>query len=391
MAARLKAKLRTRVGGSAKVAAARGKQARAHRQKAARASEGHTPMCAATKGAAAPMPVTTENVAVHPSCKCCASSAFAVAPGDMTPPQAAEPVASAASVLHTAVVTEFSIDTSFSGSVPEPAAANGGTTTTATTIAAPATAAATAPTASTASVKPATQSEAPPTTANITGGNYPKSAASAPHSAQTTTPPAGTAASLQTEAPVKSLQESRPDVDCATEQAASGSHSVAPACTESSDKGPALRIRTAPCSSTAKPSTVPPSATPPAVDNSGLFPTTEDISCAAGSILTSIVANYVITAVPVLMQTVFGQLTHDQVAQLLPVLACSSGIVAVLSGQPPRDSADSRTASQLLEVSEKRHPTMTIPADLAEAIEHDTHHARYAAYILDRWVLYMYS
>ena len=60
-----------------------------------------------------------------------------------------------------------------------------------------------------------------------------------------------------------------------------------------------------------------------------------------------------------------GQLTFDQIAQLLPALACSSGLLAVLAGEP-QGAQDGRTAAELLGESQRRYPSMNVPADLAE-------------------------
>jgi hypothetical protein len=98
-------------------------------------------------------------------------------------------------------------------------------------------------------------------------------------------------------------------------------------------------------------------------------------SVAASSILTSVVANYVINAVPVLMHNVFGPLTHDHVAQMLPTLVSSSGLVAVYQGTEI-ETSDKRKALELLELTKKKYPNIIIPTELQDSVKNDMPQAR---------------
>lgn len=424
MAARLKAKLRTRAGGSSHVAAARGKQARAHRQKAARASEALTTGCTATSA--------NGDVRMYPTCRCCAGPAVLVEPTaanqhseastDTPRHDEEEPVVSSAS--HSAAVAETSNCTAAPEPIPEPAVVSSDAPTTDATSASatisssisttdkvshskvtPTTTANIATSKATPTTADATPSSAAPTittsavTSNATPTATPASCATPTNTTNVATRSA--TPTITTKATQPCHTTSQPAGAPVQKTALADLHVTTIVSNDTHepnspmDWGPDQvppRSQSAPLAHFMPSDEVPEQCTEPVSDTTAAplsniashlvdinpFPTAESFSSAAGSILTSVIANYVITAVPVLMQTVFGQLTHDQVAQLLPALACSSGLVAVLSEDPSENSVDSRTALQLLALSQKRYPTMNIPADLGEAVEQDKHHARYA-------------
>lgn len=359
MAARLKAKLRTRASASSHIAAARGKKARAHRQKAARASEGHSTGCLATKGTCSIDAVSGDQGSLQASCTCCqlptSASEVCQAAVCATPEQSTEqhPLLSASS------------STELSGSaLPSEAQRASGTihVVHATGSQPNDSVPESMPIANVASLEfngsPATATASSAIVDGVQAAHgAPEPVATCAQEAPVVGPQDSNATNNNSQEKESGVAALDPEV--VTPAVAHGLPcSSVPGCVEGIPGGPEAQMSAAP--------------------NIALFPTAESFSCAAGSILTSVVANYVITSIPELMYTVCGQLTYDQVAQLLPALACSSGLVAVLSGEPAT-IGDGRAAPFLLEICQKRYPNMKIPADLSAAIDQDTHHARYAS------------